>query len=415
MRYKSEVLVEVCEDSIRFLHLSDTHFGVHYALNPRNPLRREYGELFFRKVEDIIREAIAIHKIDFIIHSGDFFNRSKPPPEIVDRGVKPFQYAARKGIPVFIIPGNHEKSRLPVGLLSFSNDKLNIISKPCSYLFEKNGISIKITGIPYIRYKARNNFFYILKKAWNNFSNPTSTRFDYSILIVHQLFKGSRLENYTFSRGHDVIPTFQGLRKFNYVACGHVHRFQFLYEKKSPFLKSTNKYYLVEQNQRTGNWHFDTNCSKNLQFPKPIIAYAGSLERVSFMERNEPKGYLIGEIKPSNKGYQTLKLKAQFHELSAVKMIYNIWDFSKTSQNECVNQTLERMCTIRSIYKQKKNKYQGSLIGIIKIFIKELKLVSKSSMDFLKEEAKRLGFYLTFRGRTRNYHFAQTEKEGIYS
>ena len=50
-------------DSIRFLHLSDTHFGVHYALKPRNLLRRAYSELFFRKVEEVIREAILIHKI----------------------------------------------------------------------------------------------------------------------------------------------------------------------------------------------------------------------------------------------------------------------------------------------------------------------------------------------------------------
>ena len=82
------------KDAIRFLHLSDTHFGVYYALKPRNLLRRAYSELFFHKVEEVIREATSIHKIDFIIHSGDFFNRSKPPPEVVDRGVRPFQRAA---------------------------------------------------------------------------------------------------------------------------------------------------------------------------------------------------------------------------------------------------------------------------------------------------------------------------------
>ena len=404
----------VCEDSIRFLHLSDTHFGVHYALNPRNNLRREYGELFFQKVEDNIQEAISKHKIDFIIHSGDFFNRSKPPREVVDRGVKSFQLAAKKGIPVFIIPGNHEKSRLPIGLLSFTNDNLNIITNPSSYLFEKNGISIKITGIPYIKYQARNHFFHILKKALNNFSYPNSTRFDYSILIIHQLFQGSQIENYTFQRGHDVIPILDELRKFNYIACGHVHRFQFLYEKKFPLIKSTNKHYLVKQNQRTKNWHFNIESSKNFQFPNPIIAYAGSLERVSFMEKNEPKGYIIGELKALKNAKRTMKFRCQFHELSAINMIYNVWDLSKKSQNEYVNLTLKKMYDLHSIYKLKKNKLQGNLAGIIRIFIKELKLVNNSHLDFLKEEAKRLGFYLTIKARNRNYYnIRQTRRDPI--
>ena len=385
------------KNSIRFLHLSDTHFGVHYALKPRNLLRRAYSELFFLKVEEIIRKAISIHEIDFIIHSGDFFNRSKPPPEVVDRGVKPFQLAARKGIPVFIVPGNHERSRLPLGLLPFSNDNLNIFSDPRSYLFEKNGISIKITGFPYIRNEARNTFSEILKKAWNNSSSCKKMRYDYSILVVHQLLAGCRIENYTFSRGPDVVPILQALRKFNYIACGHVHRFQFLYKKSSPFLKSTNRFFLAEQDHRGCNWHFDDKFSDCSQIPNPIIAYAGSLERVSFMERNEPKGYIIGELKPSNKGHRMMNLKCQFHELSAVKMIYNIWDLSKSSANDYINQTIEEMCDLHSTYKLNRNKRWGDLTGIIRIGIKGQRLPNNAFLDYLKEEAKRLGFYLTIR------------------
>jgi DNA repair exonuclease SbcCD nuclease subunit len=387
----------VGEDFIRFLHLSDTHFGVHYALKPKNLLRRAYGELFFLKVEKIIREAISIHKIDFIIHSGDFFNRSKPPPEVVDRGVKSFEFAARKGIPVFIVPGNHERSRLPIGLLPFSNDNLKVFADPCSYFFEKYGMSIKITGFPYIRHNARISFSEILKKAWNNSSANNTMRCDYSILVVHQILAGCRVENYTFRRGFDVVPMLQSLRKFNYIACGHVHRFQFLYETESPFLKSTNRFYLAEQDPRACNWHFDNKYSDCSQFPNPIIAYAGSLERVSFMEKNEPKGYIIGELKPSNKGQRTMNLKCQFHELSAVKMIYNIWDLSKSSANDYMNQTIEEMWGVHSTYKSNRNKRGGDLTGIIRIGIKGQRFHNNTILDYLKEEAKMLGFYLTIR------------------
>lgn len=386
------------KDAIRFLHLSDTHFGVHYALKPRNLLRRAYGELFFRKVEKVIREAISIHKINFIIHSGDFFNRSKPPPEVVDRGVKPFQLAARKGIPVFIIPGNHERSRLPLGLLPFSNDNFNLFAEPCSYLLKKNGVSIKITGFPYIRHNARNTFSEILKKAWNNNFSDNSMKYDFSILVVHQLLAGSRVENYTFRKGYDVVPMLQVLRKFDYIACGHVHRFQFLYEKGSPMLKSANRFYSVKQGYSACDWYFDDEYSNYSHFPNPVTAYAGSLERVSIQERNEPKGYLIGELKPSTTGHRTMKSKYQFHEVSAVKMIHDIWDLSKSSPNDCINQTLEEMYDFHSTYKSNRNKPREGLTGIIRIRIQGHRLPNNSFLDHFKQEAKRLGFYLTIRG-----------------
>ncbi len=382
---------------IRFLHLSDTHFGVHYALKPRNLLRRAYGELFFRKAEEIVREAISTHKIDFIIHSGDFFNRSKPPPEVVNRGVKPFQLAARKGIPVFIIPGNHERSRLPLGLLPFSNDNLNLFAVPCSYLFKKNGISIKITGFPYIRHNARNTFSEILRKAWNNSSSRNTTRCDCSILVVHQLLAGSRIEDHTFSRGFDVVPMLPALKKFDYVACGHVHRFQFLYEKEPPILKSTNRFHCVKQHYEACSWHFDGEHSHCSHFPNPVIAYAGSLERVSFMERNEPKGYLIGELTPSNKGQKALNLKYRFHESSAVKMIHNIWDLSKSSINNYISKTLEELYNLHSTCKLNRSKRREDLTGVVRIRIIGQQLCNKTFLDILKEEAKRLRFYLTIR------------------
>lgn len=381
------------EDSIRFLHLSDTHFGVHYALKPRNLLRRAYGDLFFLRAEEIIREAISVHKIDFIIHSGDFFNSSKPPPEVVDRGVKPFQLAAKKGIPVFIIPGNHERSRLPLGLLPFSSENLNIFTHPRSFLFEKNGLKIKITGFPYIRHNARNTFSEVLRKAWENYSDPKLTKYDYSILVVHQLIAGCCIENYIFRSGLDVVPLLHALRKFNYIACGHVHRFQFLYQKESPYLKSTNRSYLVKQDNNVYNWHFNDECSDLSKFPNPIVAYAGSLERVSFMERNEPKGYLIGELKSSKFEHRTMNFKCQFHELPAVKMIYNSWDLLNFSLNDCLKKTLNEMYDLHSTFKSDKNKGRGDLSGIIEIIVKGRRFQNNALRD-LKEEANKLNFYL---------------------
>jgi hypothetical protein len=115
------------------------------------------------------------------------------------------------------------------------------------------------------------------------------------------------------------------------------------------------------------------------------------------MEKNEPKGYIIGELKPSNNGQRTMNLKCQFHELSAVKMIYNIWDLSKSSANDYMNQTIEEMWGVHSTYKSNRNKRGGDLTGIIRIGIKGQRFHNNTILDYLKEEAKMLGFYLTIR------------------
>jgi DNA repair exonuclease SbcCD nuclease subunit len=314
----------------------------------------------------------------------------------VDRGVRPFQFAARKGIPVFLIPGNHERSRLPIGLLPFSNDNINLFAEPCSYLFQKNGASIKITGFPHIRHKAGNTFPEILKTAWNNCS-CNSVKYDFSILVVHQLFAGSRVENYTFRSGVDVVPMLQVLRKFDYIACGHVHRFQFLKEEESCMLKSATRLHAIKQDHSVRNRHFGDEASGYPHSPSPVTAYAGSLERVSIQERSEPKGYIIGEMQPSTTGHRTMHSKYQFHQVSAVKMMHTIWDLSKASLNDCVSQTLEEMYDLHSTCKPNRNKHREGLTGIIKVRIHGPRAPGNTLLDHLKQEAQRLRFYLTIR------------------
>ena len=384
------------QNSIRFLHIGDTHFGVHYALRPKNLHRRAYGELFFQKVKEVINTAISVHHVDFIIHSGDFFNRSKPPPEVVDRGIKPFQLAARKGIPIYVLPGNHERSKLPLGLISFSDDNINLFSRPCSYIFEKDGINIKIIGFPYIRRNARKKFNPILKRAYHNSIGINPKKNDYSILVTHQLIEGSRIEKFTFRKGNNVITFFQIPRKFNYIACGHIHRFQFLYNQKQSS-RSTNKLYKVKQDNLDQRWQFnDKNGFPSTNFRNPIIAYAGSLDRVSIAERNEPKGYIIGELQLSGTEHGIRAAKYQFHELSAIEMVYYVWDLSKASIEDYVNQTLEKIYGIHSIKSSSRNNKEKVLSAILKIKIKGNGFHASKKIEYLKQEAKRLKVYLTF-------------------
>jgi len=387
----------VGEDSIKFLHLSDSHFGAHYALKPKNLHRRAYGELFFQKVSKLIRKAISEHKIDFIIHSGDFFNQSKPPSEVINYGVKSIEPAIREEIPIYILPGNHERSKLPLGLLPFSNGNFNLFRKPSSFIFEKNGIKIKITGFPYIRKKIKYKFKLLVKKAWFN-CNRKQVKPDYSILVIHQLIEGSCIENYTFHKGnHNVLPFQQIPRKFNYVACGHIHRFQFLYNNRANSSRSTNKSFSIRQNCRKHTWQFwDKHDLRSSSFRDPLIAYAGSIERVSFAERNEPKGYIIGQVQFSPPNHKIQTVKFQFHELNAIRMVYLVWDLYKANMDDYINQTLDKLYRIHSEILSSRNERDRFLVAILKIKIKGNGSYSSDKIRYLKQEAEHLDIYLTF-------------------
>ena len=389
------------KQSISFLHLSDTHFGVHYAIKPKNLIRRAYGDTFFQKAHDVIQNAITKHQIDFIIHSGDFFNRSKPPPAVVDRAVKPFVYAANHGVPVYLLPGNHERSKLPIGLLSYYKN-INLFIKPSTFCFEKQGTRILLTGFPYIRHNAPEQFEEILRQAWDSTICKDPNFYHYSILVTHQLIEGSCIENYVFRRGKNIILFQQIPNIFNYIACGHVHRFQFLIRSngkdiEDSIIQSTNKHYSIHQNVSKKVWGFLEHPQLlTSHFYDPIIAYPGSLERVSMIERYEPKGYIIGKLYFSEHDTSIQAAEYTFHPINAIKMCYYVWDLNTTPVMDHIDRTLESLYSISSSNPSMANCQENSITAIIRIKIIGSCDISAKQLDFLKQEAKRHKIYIMF-------------------
>ncbi len=378
------------ETIISFLHLGDTHYGVNFAKKPRDQLKKEYSNLFFTKSEEVIKKAIDDHKIDFIIHSGDFFNRSKPPPEVIDRAVKPFSETANKGIPIYLLPGNHERSKLPFGLLHYQ-DNINVFKIPRSFVFKKNAVIIQLTGFPYIRHYARDKFTEVVKQASkHNFKIQPH----FKILVTHQLIEGSRVYNYVFRSGHNVIQSSDVPMGFSYIACGHVHRFQFLKQRKySSSLLSTNEYGLIKQNCLTRKWQLIKNGNQSsATMSDPIIAYPGSLERVSLAERFEQKGFIIGKLFFSNELNQITHAEYKFHEIESVKMIYQTWNLSEKSSEEYIKNLFNELLEISV----DSSSHSKNLKGVIRIKIQGPRKLLSTELTEIKNECEKLNFYVTF-------------------
>lgn len=271
---------------IRLLFLADTHLGVDFAFRPRVERRRR-GEDFFVNYKRALEPARR-QKVDAVIHGGDLLFRSRVPARLVDMAFAPLKEIADKGIQVYLVPGNHERSQIPYKILSL-HPNIHIFDRPRTFLFDKNGSKLALAGFPYWYHDVRNNFAGILQETrWQRFHDDCQGK----VLCVHHCFEGATVGpgNYTFRYNDDVIRLRDIPKEFMAVFSGHIHRFQVL--KK---------------------------CLNGRKIQTPVY-YPGSIERTSFAERDEKKGYLLFDLGPGMTRSLTV-LRWEFVELPARPMV----------------------------------------------------------------------------------------------
>lgn len=241
------------QGQLRVLCFADTHLGFDFPLRPR--VEREHrGQGFFDNFRRILEYAERT-KPDLVVHGGDLFFRSRVPPRIVDMVYEALMKFAASGIPIFIVPGNHERSRLPASLW-LAAPNIHVFDIPRTFLVPVAGTTVAVSGFPFVREDVRSRFRSLLAEtAWEQSSAPVK------LLCMHQAVEGAQFgpANYTFRSGSDVVRMADIPQSFTAVLTGHIHRRQVL---------------------RTS---FATG-----RIP---VVYPGSIERTSFAEEGEPKGF----------------------------------------------------------------------------------------------------------------------------
>jgi DNA repair exonuclease SbcCD nuclease subunit len=243
---------------MRLLALADTHLGFKFGRTPF--ARKESFESMFISFQRVLDVAIK-SKVDFVLHAGDIFNRSKPPKYVVSRTYELIENLLNHDIGFIVTPGNHERSRLPETLLSHFYDKFHIMTKLST--LKLNGINM--IGFPFERKSPRSIFRRVSKIAS---SDPKSHFF----VMCHQLFNGAWFGPHQFYfRGEDALDTAILPDNVKFSITGHIHRAQ-----------------TVQSNQ---------------------VVYTGSTSRTSFAEAIEPKGFL--EIETSH----------DFHKIKFLELV----------------------------------------------------------------------------------------------
>jgi DNA repair exonuclease SbcCD nuclease subunit len=253
--------------SLRVLLVADTHIGFDLPLRPRVERRRR-GHDFVANFQRALQPALR-GEVDLVLHGGDLFDRSRVPPALVELAMEPLVRVAETGTPVYVVPGNHERARIPLHLWS-AHPNLHIFHEPRSFLHRGPGGSVALVGFPFAR-RIRDRFAELLRKA--SAGIPSA---DYTLLCMHQTVEGSQVGpgDFTFRRGRDIIPGRDLPAGFDAVLSGHIHRPQML-----------------------------TQDLAARRLAAPVI-YPGSVERTSFAERDEDKGYAVVTLGPPGEPIQ---------------------------------------------------------------------------------------------------------------
>jgi len=251
---------------IRILFLADTHLGFDYAFRPRIERRRR-GPEFFANFERALQPALK-GRVDGVVHGGDLLYRSKVPSRLVAMAFEPLKAVAERGVPVYLVPGNHERSAMPHRHLA-EHPQIHIFDRPRCFVLQKDRFTLALSGFPFVRQGIRKEFLNQLDHTgWRDVEAALH------VLCIHQAIDGATVGpgGYKFRYAADVINAADVPAGLAAVLSGHIHRFQVLNRDL---------------------------MGRSIQAP---IFYPGSIERTSFAEKNEIKGYLIIEFETAGSG-----------------------------------------------------------------------------------------------------------------
>lgn len=251
--------------SLRVLLLADSHLGFDLPLRPRVHRRRR-GHDFFANYLRGLGPALE-GRVDLVVHGGDVFHRPRVPKCLVFQAFEPLATIADRGVPVFVVPGNHERGRIPHVRFA-AHPGVHVFDRPRTFRLEVAGLSVSLAGFPYAR-KVRDAFPGILADTgWR------AGEADVSLLCFHHCFEGATVGpvGFTFRRNADVVQARDVPPGFAAVLSGHIHRHQVLTRELS---------------------------GRRLACP---VLYPGSVERTAFAERAEEKGYMLLDFDAAEAG-----------------------------------------------------------------------------------------------------------------
>ena len=348
---------------IRFIHTADIHFGMenYGKIDPKTGIHSRLLD-FEKSLNSCIDHAIQ-EQVDFFMFSGDAYKTATPSPTQQKLLIRCFMrlYAAK--IPVVIVVGNHDNP-LTFGkansldiFASLPIDGFHLFAKPDSLLLQTKSGPIQIVGIPWpnrhnialhenyyaqsaldITDQISTTLSTIIAKLAQKLDPKVPAILAGHLTVSNGLFSGSERKA-IYGNDPVLMPSQLAISPFDYVALGHLHRFQ---------------------NVNPGGI--------------PIV-YSGSIDRIDFSERKEEKGFCIVTITKEK------QCSFEFVQLNTRPFIQI--DIELTQQTDQTQQILAALKSYNIHDAIVKITYKLAATAIDQVDIKKIQLACSHSMHLV--------------------------------
>lgn len=285
---------------ITFIHTADIHFGMenYGRIDQKTGIHSRLLD-FEKSLNTCIDYAIE-HDVDFFMFSGDAYKTANPSPTQQKLLIRCFMRLYLAKIPVVIVVGNHDNP-LSFGkansldiFATLPMDGFHVFSKPDTLILETKSGPIQIVGIPWPNrhnialkkdFYARNaqDITEEISTTLSNIIAKRAEQLDHNmpailaghLTVSNGIFSGSERKA-IYGQDPVLMPSQLAIAPFDYVALGHLHRFQNLNPDGIP------------------------------------IIYSGSIDRIDFGERKEEKGFCHVTInKQKETSFEFIPLKTR--------------------------------------------------------------------------------------------------------
>ncbi|MEM1055791.1 MAG: exonuclease SbcCD subunit D [Bacteroidota bacterium] len=280
---------------MKLLHCADIHLGyeTHGRLDPATGLNTRL--LDFKRCFDFMVERALAEDIDVFLFAGDAYRTADPTPTQQKLFAEALRPIAEAGIPIVMVVGNHDHpvsfgKASSVDIFGVLEGNVHVFSTPTfrgpSDPIETKSGPLQLIALPWpIRSKILSREEYrrstpheirdTIEQMYTGFVRQSASELDPdlpAVVAAHLTVQGSELSGSerasliahepTFSVGQLAQPG------VDYVALGHIHRFQ------------------------------DRNADASERGKGPPVIYSSSIERISFKEHDARKGFVLVDIEP---------------------------------------------------------------------------------------------------------------------
>ena len=279
--------------SLRAMHFGDVHLGVenYGRYNPETGLNTRLED-FTRSLNRVIDAALEAG-VDIAVFAGDAYKARDPNQTHQRAFAGALKRLTDNGVPVVMLVGNHDipntRGRAHAleiyGLLGGAG--VTVLQRPEVVEIHTRKGSVLVAGMPYLtrsrvlaqddtRNKSVEEVAHLIREKYVDYIADLAREVSHypqhiALLTGHFTLADSRVgvQNFLMNPNEPQVSVRDmTLDPFDYVAMGHVHKHQDLHKGSQP----------------------------------PVV-YSGSIDRIDFGERDEPKGYVLVDVRKGHAEY----------------------------------------------------------------------------------------------------------------